>query len=524
MTVNQSTGTHAAVATPPAGRISVIVAVCLAALILPLSFSGAAVATPAMGRDLGGSAVALTWITNAFMLTFGGLLMTSGALADQYGRKRVFTIGVGLFVAFSLALSFAPSILIIDLLRAGQGVGAAAALAGGSAAMAQEFEGQARIRAFSMLGTTFGIGLAFGPIVAGFLIENFGWRSVFITSTAIGALALLFGVPRMHESRDPNAMGLDWPGVVTFTATLSLLTFGIIQAPESGWSSPLVIGILAGAVAFLGAFIAIENRVARPMLDLSLFRYPRFVGVQLLPIATCYAYVVLLILLPLRFIGVEEMSEIDAGMLMLALSAPMIVVPSIAATLARWVSAGAISAIGLLIASAGILWLGRLAPDAGAATVAPMLLIGIGAGAPWGLMDGLSVSVVPKERAGMASGIFNTSKVASEGLALAIVSTILSLFAAESVRGLAGNAGMTASDRLSEVGQRLATGDIANASAIVPDIAKPLLVQGYANAFESLTHVLAAITLLSAIAIFVFLGRDTKEDKPVSGGEAQPAE
>ncbi len=124
----------------------------------------------------------------------------------------------------------------------------------------------------------------------------------------------------------------------------------------------------------------------------------------------------------------------------------------------------------------------------------------------------------------MASGIFNTSKVASEGIALAIVSTVLSMLAAESVRGLAADSGATASARLSEVGQRLATGDIANASAIVPELAKPLLVQGYANAFESLTHVLAAITLLSAIAIFVFLGRDTREDKPLSGGEAQPAE
>ncbi|WP_279601690.1 MFS transporter [Methylobacterium sp. J-072] len=119
----------------------VLGAVCLAALILPLSFSGGAVATPAIGRELGGSPEALTWITNGFMLTFGSLLMAAGTLADRYGRRLVFTVGVAIVTGFSLALGFAPSVWLIDLLRAGQGIGAAAALAGGTAALAQEFDG-----------------------------------------------------------------------------------------------------------------------------------------------------------------------------------------------------------------------------------------------------------------------------------------------------------------------------------------------------------------------------------------------
>ena len=103
------------------GKIPILAAVCLAALVLPLSFSGGAIATPAIGREFESSAAALNWITNAFMLTFGSLLMAAGALADQFGRKRVFTIGIGLFVVISLGLSFAPSVLVIDLLRAAQG-------------------------------------------------------------------------------------------------------------------------------------------------------------------------------------------------------------------------------------------------------------------------------------------------------------------------------------------------------------------------------------------------------------------
>lgn len=506
-----------------ASGIAVVFAVCLAALILPLSFSGGAVATPAIGRDLGGSATSLTWITNAFMLTFGSLLMTAGALADQFGRKRIFLTGVGIFTVFSGLLTFAPSVLVVDLLRAAQGVGAAAALAGGSAAMAQEFEGHARIRAFSMLGTTFGIGLAFGPMIAGFLSETLGWRSIFMTSTGIGAIALIFGVRTLHETRDPDAIGLDWPGVLSFTAALSLFTFGVIQAPESGWTHPLVLGPLACAFIAIASFMFIESRTARPMLDLSLFRYPRFVGVQLLPIATCYSYVVLLILLPLRFIGVEGQTAIGAGILMLALSAPMLFVPTLAVSLSRRVSPGILSGVGLLVAAAGLIWLGRMTPDDGAWIALPMLVIGSGAGVPWGLMDALSVTVVPKERAGMASGIFNTTKVAGEGVALAIVTAGLSGLTSLGLGRLAGIE--LSASRLREIGSRLVSGDIAHALPLAAGIDRAILVQSYVEAFEMLTWALAAITVVSALASFVLLGRGLAADDHFQSTdrEVQPA-
>jgi len=490
------------------GRNSILAAVCLAAVTLPMSFSGGAVATPAIGRDLGGTAVELNWITNAFMLTFGGFQMAAGALADEFGRKRLFAIGVALFAAISLASGFAPSVLSLDLLRAAQGIAAAATLAGGAASLAQEFEGRARTRAFSVLGTTFGIGLAFGPLLAGFLTETFGWRSVFLSTTIAGVLAFVFGAPRMRESRDPNANGLDWAGTLSFTGTLSLFTFGVIQAPACGWTSPLVIVLLVGSAVLFAAFIAIETRASRPMLDLSLFRYPRFVGVQVLPIATCYCYIVLLVLLPLRFIAVEGHSEIDAGLLLLSLSAPMLVIPSLAATLTRWISAGIISGVGLLIAAAGLAWLSRInLGGSGHAAVLPMLLIGLGASMPWGLMDGLSVSVVPKERAGMATGIFNTTRVAGEGIALAIVSAILAALSQCRLKELLPNADPALSARITGAAGRVATGDLTHAAALLPEIGRPLLSQSYGDAFRDLLYILIAITMVAALVIFGFLGR-----------------
>ncbi|ESQ81858.1 hypothetical protein AEAC466_20050 [Asticcacaulis sp. AC466] len=485
------------------GKVPILMAVCLAALVLPLSFSGGAVATPAIGADLGGSPSALNWITNAFMLTFGSSLMAAGALADQFGRKRLFVTGIVAFAVVSLALSFAPSILVLDLLRAVQGFAAAAALAGGTAGLAQAFEGPARTRAFSLLGTTFGLGLAFGPLLAGFLIASFGWRAIFLSGTVIGVLSLLLTAGGMGESRDPDATGLDRSGALTFTAMLTLFTYGVIEAPEVGWRHPIVVASLIGAAAMLAAFIVIETRSARPMLDLSLFRYPRFVGVQVLPIATCYCYVVLLVLLPLRFIGVGGLDEIGAGLRLIALSAPMLVVPLLASYLVRWVSAGILSGAGLLLAAVGLFWLGRVDPASnGAAVVLPMLVIGIGTGLPWGLMDGLSVSVVPKERAGMATGIFSTTRVAGEGVALVIVNAILSSLTKARLSALTSQPG----DELAVASQRLAIGDVRGASAVLPRLTASQFHDSYFVAFQQLSNGLVIITVMSAIIIFVLLG------------------
>lgn len=507
-------------------RAWVLAAVCLAAVALPLSFSGGAVATPAIGRDLQGGPVAMNWITNAFMLAFGSFLMAAGALADQFGRKRVFAIGVGGFTVMSVALAFAPSMRAVDWLRAAQGLAAAAALAGGTAALAQEFDGAARTRAFSLLGTTFGIGLAFGPVLAGALIAHYGWRAIFVTGAVAGALSLGVGLPRMHESRDPHATGLDWPGTAAFTAALTSFTFGVIEAPARGWADPLVVALLAGAALGAAAFVAIETRVARPMLDLSLFRIARFVGVQVLPVSTCCCYIVLLVVLPLRFIGIDGFSEIDAGWLMLAISAPMLVVPLVAATLTRWLSPGVISGIGLLIAAAGLVWLGiALRGGAGPAAIAPMLAIGVGAGMPWGLMDGLSVSVVPKERAGMATGIFSTTRVAGEGIALAIVGAVLATLAHADLSQVAAVAS-DASDATLRAAARLATGDLAGAAAVLPGAGRAALLASYTHAFDRLLIGLAVVTVLCAGVVFAFLGARPVEADAGDGaheeGEARP--
>ena len=478
--------------------LAALLAVCLAALCMPLSFTGPAVALPAIAGELHGTPLALAWITNAFMLSFGGCLMAAGALADRHGRKRLFLLGVGVFAAAALGLCAASSIAMLGVLRAVQGLGCALALSAGLAALAQLFDGAARTRAFSLVGTTFGAGLAFGPITAGLLVSQFGWRSLFAATAAVALAALLLAVRFLRESRSPQAGKLDWPGAISFTGALSLLTYALLQAPDQGWTSSASVLLSGGAALLLGLFVAVERRAAQPMLDLSLLRVPAFAGVQLLAAAPAFSFVVLLVLLPARLIGIEGYSAQAAGTLLLALSAPMLVLPMAAGLAAQRIAPAYLCSAGLLVAAGGLLWLAACAPGTPGSTLAcPLIVIGAGISLPWGLMDGLAISVAPVERAGMAAGIFNTTRVAGEGLALAIVAALLASFVLKALQGLPGvSAGQAAL-----AAPLLAAGHLHESAQLLLQCDEQALVHIYGEAFRRLLKILAGISTLTALLI-----------------------
>jgi len=497
-----------------------LLAVCLACAAMPLTFTGGAVALPAIARSLVGTPVELNWVTSAFMLAFGGSLMAAGTLADRYGRKRVFLGGLALFLLMSGALAGAGSVLAIDVLRAAQGVGSAAVLSSGGAALAQEFAGAARLRAFSFIGTSFGAGLALGPLASGALIALGGWRMVFVLAALIAAVALAIGVRVLHESRDPHAGSLDVRGAGSFTAALGVFTFGLIQAPQAGGASPLVVGALALAVGLGIVFVVVERRAALPMLDLTLFRYPRFVGVQLLAAAPAYAFVVLLVLLPIRLVGIEGLDEVAAGWTMAALSAPLLVLPMAAGRLARRVAPARLCGAGLLVCAAGQAWLSHAVAHHGG-VIAPLLAIGAGISLPWGLMDGMAVSVVPKERAGMATGIFGTTRVAGEGIALAVVGAVsAALVAGRLAVALGGDVPRSA---LAAAAQRLVTGDLAAAAALLPGASSSSLVRAADQAFATLLLGLAGVPVLTAIAVFACLSAPRSSAAPATARPSRAA-
>lgn len=481
-------------------RYKVLAAICISAVIIPLVFTGPAISTSAVGRDLGGDQASLSWIVNAYAIAFGGCVMAAGALGDQIGRKRCFVAGLVLFAVTSILIGFTSDLLALNLLRGVEGIGGAFVLTSATSLLAQEFEGDERTRAFSLLGTAFGVGLAFGPIISGLLIETLGWRSLYFAIALVSILILTTGTSRIRESRDPDAHGIDWPGTILFTAALVLLTFGIVQGPQDGWGSARVIALFVSSAVLLTAFVTVELRSARPMLDLTLFRYPRFIGVQILPVATGFSFIALIVYLPIWFIAVQERDEFAAGLAILPLTAPMLIVPLLAGRLAQRLSSGILSGSGFLISAVGALLLLSMSPETSIWLMAlPMLLIGIGNGIPWGLMDALSVSVVPKERAGMAAGIFTTMRVAGEAIAIAAIGAALMGFTIARLTVRSTEQAIQLPDTAAALASGIGSGSGIDAQA------SALVHASYTDAFHAVLIVLAVLAALAAVVCFLTL-------------------
>ncbi|MEH1101773.1 MFS transporter [Micromonospora sp. CPCC 205561] len=403
----------------------VLVAVLLSTLTLPVSLTGASVALPDIGRDLDAGLAGVQWVVNGYNATFASFMLASGTLADLFGRRRVFAIGVAIFTASGLLAAVADDIVLLDVLRAVAGVGAAAAATSASAILAGTFHGPARARAFSVFGTTIGVGLAFGPSIAGLLVDAFGWRAVF-AGPAVAGLVVLALVPLLPESRQPHGGRIDWPGAVSFTAALLLLIFGFVQGPEQGWHDPVIVAAFAAALALLVLFVRVERHRAEPMFDLTLLASPRFLGICLAAAVIVTVLVPLLVYLPAYLTTVVGLSPATAGATLILLTAPTLVLPLLGGALTRLVPAPAVIVASVAVVGVGAAWATVIGPDSGTGTLAgPLLTIGVGVGLSIGLLDALAIGSVTPARAATGAGMINTARLASETVAIAVVGAVL---------------------------------------------------------------------------------------------------
>lgn len=499
-------------------RTAAALTLFLAAMLLPLSFTGGVVTTPAIQHRLGGSPAELSWLTNGFMLTFGSFLLAAGIAADATGRKRIFIVGAALFCLSSIITCLTNNLFVSGLLRSLQGLAAAMLLASGSALLARLYDGADRSRMFSILGTVFGAGLAFGPLAMGFITDVFGWRWVYVLFALLAGFVLFAGVAFLPLSEQKGHGSADKTGLTLFTAALMLLTCAVMLLPTFGFLSFATLALFVCSLLLFCGFIVRCQRVNNPVLDISLLCTPRFAGVLLLPIATCYCYVVLLIILPLHFMGGDGSSESQSALNLMALTSPMLVFPSCAVLLTRWFSPGRISASGLMIASAGLLFLSHsLQSHSTILLMLSLLITGAGAALPWGLMDGLAISAVPVEKAGMAAGLFNTLRVAGEGIALAVVSAFLTemneLHLKKTVHG-------PLPEVIHQAAAWLGGGNVERATALLPGVSVGLIRSSYDNAYTFLFQLLAAVTLVCALIVWIMLGR-TAHDYPAGSTEAR---
>jgi MFS family permease len=255
----------------------ILVALLLAAFLVNLDTTLVNVALPAMVRQLHATTTQLQWVVDAYNLVFAALLLTFGSLSDRFGRKGMLLAGLAVVGAASLAGGFTTTPAQLIAARAVMGLGAAMAFPATLALISNVFtERRERARAIGLWGATAGVAIAMGPIVGGWLLEQYSWAAIFIAMVPVAAAAAILVTLAVPASKDPGAAAVDIPGLVLSSATMALLVFTIIEAPAYGWAAGRSVAGFAASAVLLAAFIAWERRAAHPMLEVGLFRNMRF--------------------------------------------------------------------------------------------------------------------------------------------------------------------------------------------------------------------------------------------------------
>ncbi|HUC07843.1 MAG TPA: MFS transporter [Solirubrobacterales bacterium] len=474
-------------------------AVCVATFMLLLDITVVNTALPAIQKDLGGSFSDLQWVIDAYALSLAALVLTAGSLADRLGRRRVFAIGLAVFSLASLLCALAPDPTFLNVSRALQGIGGAIMFAVSLALVAQEFPaGPERGMAMGIYGATIGIAVAIGPLVGGLLTDGFGWEWVFLINVPIGIAAIAVTYWKLAESRDPNATRIDWGGLLTFSSALFLLVLGLVRGNDAGWGSPVIVSLLVGAGVLLAAFVVIEQRVREPMLPLSLFRRRAFTGVQLAAFAVSGSMFALFLYLTLYLQSFLGYSPIDAGLRYLPITiASFIVAPLAGLALAR-VQARWLMSAGLALTGLGLLLMGGLGVDSEwTALLAGFVISGIGVGLLNPVIADVALSVVPKERSGMAAGINDTFRQVGIAVGIAAWGAIFLGAGASKTEQLAGNA--VSGEEARGLIEATSSGALPQAIAGVPPQAQAKV---QAAAEQGFLHGLNEILLLGALLSF----------------------
>ncbi|MEU8800158.1 MFS transporter [Spirillospora sp. NPDC048819] len=418
-------------------RAIVLAVVLLSSFTFPLAITGASVALPEIREDLGGGLASTQWVINGYNACFASFLVFAGSLADVLGRRRTFAAGVALFCTSGLLSAVAGDIVTLNAVRLLGGVGAAAAATGGSAILAQVFHGRARVRVFGALGTVLGMGLAFGPTIGGLLVDVLGWRAAFAAPSAVAGLVLLLA-PMLPAGRDARGRGVDWRGAVLFTSSLLLLISAVVEGGRLGFGHPAVVGAFAASAMLGSLFWVAERRAEDPMFELGLLADRRFSSLAVAAGAIVFVLVPFLVYLPSYLISVVGLDAGEAGLWLLMLTAPTVVLPTAGSALAKRVPRVVLVAGSVAVTGAGALLLMTIGPDSTPAGLAvPLVLTGAGFGLSTGLLDGLAISVVRPEQAGTAAGMFATSRLATETIGIAVVGAMLAALSGGRLEGSA---------------------------------------------------------------------------------------
>jgi EmrB/QacA subfamily drug resistance transporter len=484
-----------------------LVAVCLGTFMLLLDITIVNVALPDIQTALHSSFSDLQWVVDAYALTLAAFLLTAGSLADMYGRRLLYLVGLAVFTAASALCGFAESTLMLQLSRGLQGVGGAIMFAVSLALLADAFRGKDRGIAFGVWGTITGLAVAIGPLLGGALTSGLSWRWIFFVNVPLGIVAVVISMLRVSESRAPQASGPDWPGFVIFTVALSSLVYGLIESNQKSFSSGLVLGCLAAAAVLLAVFVFVERRRAHPMFDLNLFRLPTFSGGSVAAFGLSASIFSMLLYIVLYLQDILGYSPLATGVRVMFMSGAILVSATVAGRLSSHVPVRLLIGPGLIMVGIGLLLMRGLNAGSSWTHLIPGMIVGgLGIGLVNPPLASTAVGVVPPQRAGMASGINSTFRQVGIATGIALLGTLFSSQVKSSVQ-----TGVAAVPGLARQGPKIAaavqSGEVGQLIAKLPPQARQtvgVITRGaFATGLNSILLVAAIIAFVAGVVSLV---------------------
>lgn len=483
-----------------------LVAVCLGTFMLLLDVTVVNVALPDIQLALHASFSDLQWVVDAYALTLAALLLTAGSLADTFGRRRVFIIGLIVFSIASLLCGVAGDTLLLQLSRGLQGVGGAVMFSVSLALLADAFRGKDRGTAFGIWGAITGLAVVIGPLLGGALTSGLSWRWIFLVNLPIGVAAVVITFLKVAESKAEHARRPDWAGFALFTVALSSLVYGLIESNQRSFTDGLVIGCLVAAAVLLAAFIAVELHGSSPMFDLSLFRLPTFTGGSVAAFGLSASIFALILYLVLYVQDVLGFDALNTGLRLLVLSAGILVTSTIAGRLSSRVPARLLIGPGLALVAVGLLLMRGLTAGSTWTHLIPGLIVaGAGVGMVNPPLASTAVGVVEPQNAGMASGINSTFRQVGIATGIALLGTLFSNKVASEVQArVAGVAALKGKGP--SIASAVQSGAVGKALQGLPASARGQAEQITRSAFTAglneILLVAAVIALVSGVIAF----------------------
>lgn len=417
---------EAAVDRRPTGGL--LLAACLSTLVVNANTSAVSILLPAISEDVGSPISVLQWAVTGYSLVGAAVIVTSGALADVYGRRKVFIFGLVLFVASCALIGLSNNALGVIGGRLIQGAAGSTILACGLSLLTVGSAGQGRMSAVSLWGAASAVGAAAGPLVGGVLVDITGWQGLFWIDAAVAAVLIPVTLRSVGESRDPNRpRSIDWLGTVLIAAILAPFILAVSQGSAWGWTSPATIACFVVTVAATYGFVVAERRVSAPLLDLALLRNKVLVTATIGILIGAGTVNGLGFLLSIYFQDPATlgMSPLDAGLATLPLTAALVVTAPLVVGLAHKFGVRAVVGAGFALSTAGFFALCFVGGSwTYLAFVLPMVLVAVGLGLSNGPCSSVATSAVPADEVGAASGVSNMARYVGAAVLVAVAAAL----------------------------------------------------------------------------------------------------